>query len=143
MLEVLLPVGVRPRQLCVRTLLVGMAMCQAEGRPAHLRRVHRCLLSLPDPDRRRLGVDVDWRNGPHRLTYRQVERTFSLMVGALGKDEPNGAPSEVLQSVTDAVVEASVEGHFKVGSTSLAVDWTDVESFSTRRTKPSGHYADD
>jgi hypothetical protein len=141
-LEVLLPVGVRPRQLCVRTLLVGMAMCQAEGRPAHLRRVHRCLLSLPDPDRRRLGVDADWRNGPHRLTYRQVERTFSLVVGALGKDEPNGAPSEVLQSVADAVVEASVEGHFKKGSTSLAIDWTDVESFSTRRTKPSGHYAD-
>ena len=32
-----LPVGVRPRQLCVRTLVVGMLVCQAEGRPAHLR----------------------------------------------------------------------------------------------------------
>lgn len=92
LLEVLLPVGVRPRQLSVRTLLVGMLACQAEGRPAHLCRVHRSLLSLPDADRRRLGVDVDWRSGPHRLTYRQVERTFSLVVGALGKDEPDGAP---------------------------------------------------
>jgi len=52
---------------------------QADGRPAHLTRVHRALLGLDEHDRWRLGV---------------------------------------------------------------LVDWTDVESFSGRRTKPSGHYAD-
>ena len=31
----------------------------------------------------------------------------------------------------------------KGGSFSSAVDWTDVESFSTRRTKENGHYADE
>jgi hypothetical protein len=140
-IEALLPVGVRPRQLSVRTLLVGMLCCQAEGRPAHLTRVHQVLVGLRGPDRLRLGVTVDWRAGPHTLTYRQVERTLHLVVGALAREEPDGASSEVLQEVADAFVEASVEGHGDA-SRSLAVDWTDVESFSTRHPKPSGLYAD-
>ena len=40
----MLPVGVRPRQLRVRTLLVGMLAVAREGRPAHLSRVHEALL---------------------------------------------------------------------------------------------------
>jgi len=32
----MLPIGVRPRQLSVRTLLAGMCLNQADGRPAHL-----------------------------------------------------------------------------------------------------------
>ena len=35
-LEALLPVGVRPRQLGVHTLLVGICLALADGRPAHL-----------------------------------------------------------------------------------------------------------
>jgi hypothetical protein len=61
---------------------------------------------------------------------------------ALRKEAPDGAPSRVLQAVADALVEASVDGSFKTVSTSLALDWTDIESFSTRRTKPTGAYAD-
>jgi hypothetical protein len=141
-IEATLPVGVRPRQLCVRTLLVGMLLCQADGRPAHLRRVHQALASLPDPHRQRLGVVVDWKTGPHLLTYRQVERTFSLVEAALSKEVPDGAASGLLQEMADDLLEASVEGPLKEGSASLAVDWTDVESFSTRRTKPDGAYAD-
>jgi hypothetical protein len=53
----------------VRTLLLGMLLCQAEGRPAHLTRVHGALLALDNDDRCRLGVDVDWRRGAHTLTY--------------------------------------------------------------------------
>ena len=34
--EAMLPVGVRARQLSVRTLLAGMCLTQADGRPAHL-----------------------------------------------------------------------------------------------------------
>ena len=33
----------------------------------------------------------DWKHGPHQLTYRQTERTFGLVAGALGKDEPGRA----------------------------------------------------
>ena len=56
----------------------------------------------------RLGVSLEWRSGPHDLTYRQVERTFSLVVGVLAKANPDGAPSETLQEVLDALIEASV-----------------------------------
>lgn len=142
-IEALLPAGVRPRQLCVRTLLVGMLLCLFTHRPAHLTRVHAALVSLPDPDRRRLGIAIDWRTGPHTLTYRQVERTFSLVTRALSKENPDGAPTEVLQEVLDALVGTSIPGAWKAASRALAVDWTDVESFSTRRTKPSGLYADE
>jgi hypothetical protein len=58
-LEALLPVGVRPRQLGVRTLLLGMLLTQVEHRPAHLSRIHAALVGLGDADRRRLGVVVD------------------------------------------------------------------------------------
>src|SRR6476646_1019510 len=92
-IEALLPAGVRARQLSVRTLLAGMCLAQADGRPAHLTRVHQALVSLPGDDQVRLGVLADWKGGPHRLTYRQTERTFGLAARALGKDKPDGLPS--------------------------------------------------
>lgn len=141
-IEALLPTGVRPRQLSVRTLLVGMLLTQADHRPAHLKRVHEALCGLPGAERIHLGVVVDWRTGPHTLTYRQVERTFSLVCGVLANDQPDGTPTTSLQGILDALVEASVPDAHKDTSTSLALDSTDVESFSTRRTKPTGAYAD-
>jgi hypothetical protein len=39
-IEAMLPVGVRDRQLTVRTLLAGMCLAHADHRPAHLTRVH-------------------------------------------------------------------------------------------------------
>jgi len=42
-IEGMLPSGVRPRQLAVRTLLLGMMLALADGRPAHLTRVHQAL----------------------------------------------------------------------------------------------------
>jgi len=142
LIEALLPVGVRPRQLGVRTLLLGVLLTQAEHRPAHLSRIHAALVGLGDADRRRLGVVVDWPSGPHTLTYRQVERTFRLVVAALKMKGPDEAPAEMRQEVADAVLEASINATFTTASKSLALDWTDVESFSTRRTKPIGAYAD-
>ena len=97
-IEVMLPIGVRPRQLKVHTLLAGMCLAQADHRPAHLTRVHQALVSLPEADQWRLGVIADWKNGPHRLTYRQTERTFGLVTAALGKDQPDGLPSQPLQA---------------------------------------------
>ena len=135
-IEALLPAGVRHRQLRVRTLLAGMMLTQADCRPAHLTRVRDALIGLPEPDRRRTGVTEDWKGGPHLLTYRQTERTFGLVAGALGDDHPGGLAPGRLQRICDALLEASVPEQVKDASTSLAVDWTDLESFS--RPPPHG-----
>jgi hypothetical protein len=135
-IEAMLPTGVRARQLSVRTLLAGMCLAAADHRPAHLTRVHRALVSLPGEDQVRLGVATDWRHGPHLLTYRQTEYTFGLVAAALGKDEPDGLPSGPLQSICDDLLEASIPGQHATASASLAVDWTDLESFS--RPPPRG-----
>jgi hypothetical protein len=135
-IEAMLPAGVRPRQLTVRTLLASMCLTQADHRPAHLTRVHQALTALPEDDQRRLGVIADWKNGPHQLTYRQTERTFGLITSALEQDQPGGLPSAVLAGVCDDLLEASIPAESKDASTSLAVDWTDLESFS--RPPPRG-----
>ncbi len=67
-IEALLPIGVRHRQLRVRTLLAGMLLTQADCRPAHLTRVRDALTSLPAADQARPGVTEDWAAGPHQLT---------------------------------------------------------------------------
>jgi hypothetical protein len=141
-IEAMLPIGVRPRQLRVRTLLAGMCLAAADHRPAHLTRVHQALAALGEDDQRRLGVIADWKTGPHLLTYRQTERTFGLVADALGKDEPDGLPSGPLQRVCDDLLEASIPEEFKNGSTSLAVDWTDMESFSRPPPARGGECAD-
>ena len=141
-IEAVLPVGVRARQLSVRTLLAGMCLAQADGRPAHLTRVRQALVSLPGDDQRRLGVLADWKGGPHLLTYRQTEYTFGLVAGALAKDEPDGLPSPELQAVCDGLLEASVPEQFKHASSSLAVDWTGLATFSRPPPARGGPCAD-
>ena len=141
-IEAMLPIGVRGRQLKVRTLLAGMCLAQADHRPARLTRVHPALTALPEDDQRRPGVVADWKTGPRTLTYRQTERTFGLAARALGKDEPDGLPSPALQGACDDLLEASVPGQFKEASTSLAVDWTDLESFSRPPPARGGDCAD-
>lgn len=135
-IEALLPDGVRDRQLTARTLLIGMHLALADGRPAHLTRVLAALRSLPDTDQRHLGVTVPGKTGPHQLTYRQVEHTFALVAGALGKDTPDGAPSPALQDLCDQLLEAGIPPASKNASTSLAGDWTDQETWS--RPPPHG-----
>jgi hypothetical protein len=141
-IEAMLPTGVRPRQLKVRTLLAGMCLAQADHRPAHLTRVHQALTSLPEDEQRRLGVITEWKHGPHRLTYRQAERTFGLVADALATDEPGGLPSGRLQRICDDLLEASVPDQFKDASRSQAVDWTDLETFSRPPPAKGGECAD-
>jgi hypothetical protein len=141
-IEALLPAGVRHRQLRVRTLLAGMLLCQADHRPAHLTRVRDALTALPEPGQRRLGVIEDWKTGPHPLTCRQTERTFGLVADALAGDHPGGLPPDRLQRLCDALLEASIPGRFKDASRSLAVDWTDLESFSRPPPAKGGPCAD-
>ena len=138
-IEALLPAGVRHRQLRVATLILGMMLAQADRRPAHLTEVHAALTALPAADQARLGVTEDWKGGPHQLTYRQAERTFRLITKALRKDEPDGIPSAALTAALDDLLEASIPGEHKTTSASLAVDWTDVESFS----RPPHHGSSD
>ena len=130
MIEALLPPAVRRRQLTACTLLAGMMLTLADGRPAHLTRVHQALTGLPEDDQKRLGVIEDWKTGPHQLTYRQIEHTARLIRKALEKEKPDGAPSPGLQRLCDQLLEASIPAQFKQASTSLAVDWTDVEAWS-------------
>jgi len=134
--EAMLPIGVRHRQLRVRTLLAGMLLSQADHRPAHLTRVRDALTALPAADQARLGVLEDWKAGPHQLTYRQTERTFGQVTGALAKDQPGGTPSEILAAICAGLLEASIPGEYKQASRALAVDWSDVETFS--RPPPHG-----
>lgn len=141
-IEAMLPIGVRRRQLTVRTLLAGMCLAQADHRPAHLTRVHQALTRLPEHEQRRLGVITDWKNGPHTLTYRQTERTFGLVADALSKDEPDGQPSRALQAVCDDLPEAGIPAEHATASTSLAVDWTDLDSYSRPPPARGGNCAD-
>jgi hypothetical protein len=141
-IEAMLPIGVRPRQLKVRTLLAGMCLAQADHRPAHLTRIHQALIALSEEEKERLGVTTAWKSGPHLLTYRQTERTFGLVARALGNDEPGGLPSPALQTACDDLLEASVPERFKHASASVAVDWTDLESFSRPPPARGGDCAD-
>ncbi len=129
-IEALLPHGVRDRQLTARTLLTGMMLTVADGRPGHLTRVHAALTSLPEADQARLGVTAGWKTGPHQLTYRQVEHTCRLITRALAKDEPDGAPSQALQAACDQLLEASIPAPRKNAGSALAADWTDIETWS-------------
>jgi hypothetical protein len=141
-IEAMLPTGVRARQLRVRTLLLGMLLALADHRPAHLSRVHQALISLPEDDQAKPGVLADREAGPHQLTYRQTEYTFGLVADALGRDEPDGLPSGPLRNICDDLLESSVPEEFKDASTSLAVDWTDLESFSRPPPARGGQCAD-
>jgi hypothetical protein len=136
--EALLPVGVRPRQLSVKVLLLGMLLVAADKRPALLINVHQALLALSDSERTRLGVIAQWKTGPHELTYRQVERTFALVADKLAKEKPDGSPSNALTEVLDALLEASVTVLGEPASSSYAVDWTDQETWSRPPRKTSG-----
>ena len=129
-IEALLPAGVRHRQLRVRTLILGMQLTLDDRRPACLTEIRKALIALPGTGQVRLGVIEDWNNGPHQLTCRQTERTFSLVADALDKQHPGGAPSDNLAGVCDDLLEASIPAQYKDASTALAVDWTDVETFS-------------
>jgi hypothetical protein len=129
-IELLLPAGVRPRQLKVRTLMIGMTLTMQGGRDALLSNVHKTLLALPITDQLRLGVTAAWSTGPHTLTYRQLEYTYRLTCNKLATDTPDGNPSELLSEVLDRLLEASVQVLGEPATSSYAVDWTDHEAWS-------------
>ena len=140
-IELLLPVGVRSRQLSVRTLMLGALLVAADQRPMFVSNIHRALTGLPEPDQRRLGIIATWRTGGHLLTYRQTERTLRLVRDALAKQTPDGEPSERLQTVLDGLLEGSVTICGEPDTSSYAVDWTDLQSWA-RPPRNNGQSAD-
>lgn len=130
MIEQLLPLGVRRRQLRTRTLLVAIILTMLDGRDALLTQVRRTLLALSEADRQRLGVTVQWRAAAHTLSYRQIEYTYRLICTRLSKKDPGGVPSSELRTVLDALLEASVRVLGVPDSSSYAVDWTAHETWS-------------
>lgn len=131
MLEPAMPKGGRPRQLSVRSLLLGFLLATADDRPAHLTRAHEALVSLSEAEKRRLRVTVSRRGLPHELTYRQVEHTWRSLRTVFDAERLEGRPGPLLSRLTDALVEASIpEAEAEAAGGDLAVDWTDVESFA-------------
>ncbi len=154
-IEARMPSGGRPRQLPVRTLLVGLLAALDDDRPPQLTRVHAALVALPRCDRERLRVEVVRRGGGvHVATYRQVERTFGTIVATM---DPAPVPSFAgaegeaaraaraaaaregvdavamharLQAFCDCLLEASVPECYKQATSSYAADWTDHASWS-------------
>ena len=68
-IELLLPTGVRPRQLKLTTLLIGMTLAMRAGRQAFLTDVHTTLTALPDgrPAAARGDRPVEARRAPAHL----------------------------------------------------------------------------
>jgi len=98
-IEALLPSGARRRQLAVRTLLLGMLLALADGRPAHLTRVHKALASLPECEQRRAGRGArreDSRGRPLQARPPRPRRRRRLPPGAVpgrsGQDPLPAAP---------------------------------------------------
>jgi hypothetical protein len=117
--------------------LFGLFRAHSEC-PLRQRNTRHTGITCPRLHRRlnRLGILADWKGGPHLLTYRQAGRTSGLVADLRAKDEPDGLPSAALQAACDDLLEASIPAEHKNASTALAVDWTDMETFS--RPPPKG-----
>jgi hypothetical protein len=155
-LDDLLPRGGRPRQLGAKAVLLGVMLALDAGRPAHVLAAWRALSALALPDQLSLGFAQSKDGVCHGATYRQVSDTFSVLCRGIDpspvpsfRDVPDqerllhlaatrsGIDTEAaaarLDAVSDALIEASVPAAHKSASSSLAVDWTDHETWSRAR----------
>ncbi len=155
-LDALLPSGGRPRQLGAKTVLLGIMLALDAGRPAHVWAAWRALCALPVADQLSVGFAQSKDSKFHRATYRQLSDTFSVLCRGIDPTPVpsfRGVPDEErvlhlaaartgvdteakrarLDGVSDALVEASVPAAHKSASSSLAVDWTDHETWSRAR----------
>ena len=128
--------GARPGSCGSAPCWPGM-LTQADHRPAHLTRIRQALTSLPEDDQRRLGVIADWKTRPapaHLPADRAHLRPGHRRPGQGRTRRP--ALADPRRRICDDLLEASIPDEFKDASTALAVDWTDVETFS--RPPPAG-----
>ena len=155
-LDELLPRGGRPRQLAAKAVLLGIMLALDAGRPAHVLAAWRAMCALPLSDQLSVGFAQSKDGEFHRATYRQFSDTFSVLCRGIDPTPVpsfRGVPDEErvlhlaaartgvdaeakrarLDGATDALVEASVPAAYKSASSSLAVDWTDHETWSRAR----------
>lgn len=120
----------RPRDISVRTFLVGVLLAAGHGRNMHLRRVHQVLTrELSRTQQERLGVRYRRRLDP-RGAYRRVlsYHHFSRITCALAK-KFGTAGDEYLQSICDRLIDASVAAG-PAPSGEWAIDGTGVDTWS-------------
>ena len=137
-IEAMLPIGVRaPAADASAPCWPACCLTQADHRPAHLTRVHQALTSAarrrPAAARRDRGLEA--RPAPADLPADRAHLRPGRRRARQGRAR-TGCPRGPLQRVCDDLLEASIPEQFKDASTSLAVDWTDLESFS--RPPPRG-----
>ena len=115
----------------------GCCLAQAGHRPAHLTRVRDALTALPADDQRPARRDRRLENRP-APAHLPADRA-DLRPGRgrrWPRTSPTACPRTSSQAICDDLLEASVPEEHKHASTALAVDWTDVETFS--RPPPRG-----
>jgi len=161
-----MPTGGREGQLSPLAVLLGMLCAIDAGRPAHLVAGWEALCDLEVADGLRLGVLRPHDGSLRAPSYRQFSSTHQVMTRAI---DPSPVPSfkgvadddraehlrgvragvdpeaagARLSRVLDTLVEASVPEAYKAASSSLAIDWTDHETWSRPRPKDDPQPAND
>ena len=154
LLDRLMPAGAKPRQLTVRTLLVGYLLTARKKQPLFLTNVAENLRELPIDAQRRLGVlaVIPGFAGEHTATYRQCEDTFRRLMLELDPEYVAASRSRRIQrrpiqnqcERERLLTEVCDRLHFAilslspVSSSCLSVDWSDAEAWGRggRRRKP-------
>ena len=136
----MLPIGVRRRQLRVRTLLAGMLLSQADHRPAHLTRVHEALIALPDDDqapaRRDRGLEDTARTSS---PTGRPSAPSAWSPAPWPRTSPTGRPRRSCARICDDLLEASIPEPVQAGQQGAGggLDATWRPSPARRRTGPA------
>lgn len=149
-LEPLLPTGGRPRDLSLRTLLVGLGLTAASNTNLYVTTLHQVLLSLPAPTQRRLGVAWTDRHGRNQvLTLRRVEHLYGRLsalvdgsayfAGARLEEDQRAERDRRLDLLTQLLLDASLpadwasEGHIAVDATLMDANSHPVHTLRKRQ----------
>lgn len=136
LIEGLLPTGGRPRELTVRTFLVGMMLAVRAGLPPHIEKARWVLNELPHNMKLRLGVI---RDTDEEITYKQMADMFERIAevidpsphfrGANISDQERTFREDLLVEITDKLLEASIPADVPHEG-SYSIDGTNVDSWA-------------
>lgn len=136
MIEAVLPATGRPRELPVRTFLVGMLLAVRYGFVPQLEKARLVLTELPRHTKERLGVI---RDDGTEITYKQMADMFDRIARALdtsphfyGADlsvEEKAFRDDLLVELTDKLLAASIPADVPHKG-SYSIDGTNIDSFA-------------